>query len=98
MSSPPQAPGPVIGGSVGAIAISSVSASRQADGCGAGFSAPSLPPRLSAAGSTLGASAGRGLGSGTRDAAGAAFAQAISNRAGQQAAARPRNPFKLDHS
>src|SRR4029077_15496636 len=75
----PQAPGPLIGGSDGAIAISSVSAWRQADGCGAAGAAAASASWGSAPGSSCagwagcsacgaagrGASVGRGFGSGT---------------------------------
>src|SRR5437016_3763564 len=69
-SSPPQPPGPLMSGIEGAIAMSSVSASRQADGgagsagfSGSGFSADSLSGSALFE-SALGASAGRGRGRG----------------------------------
>ena len=73
-SSPPQPPAPWISGILGAIAISSVSASRQAEAGGVAGAACS-PGLLALAGHLLlsrgargaaaGASAGRGLGNGT---------------------------------
>ncbi len=78
-SSPPQPPAPLMSGMLGAIAIASVSASRQAEGgggdgaaCSTGFSV-SGGAGFSAAGFSgsglldfaVGASAGRGFGSGT---------------------------------
>ena len=76
-SSPPQPPAPLMSGMLGAIAMASVSASRQADGCGVGCGAGAACwsglPFGGAACCSLsglsrsadGASAGRGFGSGT---------------------------------